>query len=144
MRGYEPLVVSDMLGDAEGFEETTPINAVLTDFSGSDLRGIVVIGGSASLWDNVELHRLLNEVAELDRVTAGICLNSVALAKAGVIGEGDTACWFNCDIADPEMKAAGIEDSGKPVTVNGNIITGDGPDAVEEFASEVVKALDGM
>ena len=35
-------------------------------------------------------------------------------------------------------------DSGQPVNVDGLIITGDGPDSAEEFASEIVTALDGM
>jgi protease I len=108
------------------------------------LRGIVLIGGSDSLWENADLHALLQGCRDSGRVTAAICLASVTLAKAGVIGEGDTACWFNCDIADPEMTAAGVADSGQPVTVDGLIITGDGPDSAVEFAGEIVAALDGM
>jgi protease I len=142
--GYEAVVVSSEAGTAQSETETLEVNTAFTDLTAADLRGIVLIGGSSSLWENAELHTLLNDCRGRGRVTAAICLASVTLAKAGVIGEGDSACWFNCDIADPEMEAAGVADSGQPVTVDGLIITGDGPDSAEEFAGEVVKALDGI
>ena len=142
--GYEPVVVSNEAGTADGRTETLEVNSVITDLTASDLRGIVLIGGSDSLWENADLHSLLQGCRDSGRMTAAICLASVTLAKAGIIGEGDSACWFNCDIADPEMAAAGVADSGQPVTVDGLIITGNGPDSAEEFAAEIVAALGGM
>lgn len=142
--GYEPVVASNELGTADGRTETMEVNHVIGELNASDLRGIVLIGGSDSLWENAELHALLQGCRDNGRVTAAICLASVTLAKAGIIGEGDTACWFNCDIADPEMEAAGVSDSGQPVTSDGLIITGDGPDSAEDFASEIVVALDKL
>ena len=106
--GYEPIVVSSELGTADGRVETMEVNHAIGELNASDLRGIVLIGGSDSLWENAELHALLAACRDNGRLTAAICLASVTLAKAGVIGEGDTACWFNCDIADPEMEAAGV------------------------------------
>ena len=143
--GYEAVIVSDEIGVANGFNETMDVEATFNDFVGSDLRGIVLIGGSDSLWENTDLHRLLNEVHALDRVTAGICLNSVTLAKAGIIKEGGSACWANHDtMTDPVMADLGIDDSGKLVTVDGNVITGSGPPASEEFAQEIVNALGAL
>ena len=143
--GYEAVITSDELGKADGSDETAEITATFNDFEGSDLRGIVVIGGSDSLWDNADLHRLLCEVDDLGRVTAGICLNAVTLAKAGVIKEGDEACWANHPtMTDPVMADLGVIDSGKLVTVSGNVITGNGPPASERFATEIVNALDAM
>ncbi len=143
--GYKPVVTSDELGDADGGDEKVGIDATFSDFTGSDLRGIVIIGGSDSLWENAELHRLLNEVYDQGRVVAGICLNAVTLAKAGIIKAGDEACWANHEtITDPVMAELGVIDSGLPVTVNGNVITGNGPPASDEFAAEVVKALDAL
>lgn len=142
--GYIPIIMSDELGQANGGEEEVSVQHVFKDLSAEDLRGVVLIGGSDSLWVNAELHSLLIDCRDNGRVTAAICLASVTLAKAGVIGEGDTACWFNCDVADPEMQAAGVKDSGQPVTDDGLIVTGDGPESAEEFAKTVVEALEGM
>lgn len=143
--GYEAVITSDKLGKADGYDETAEIAATFNDFKGNDLRGIVIIGGSDSLWDNADLHRLLREVNDLGRVTAGICLNAVTLAKAGVIEEGEKACWANHPtMTDPVMAELGVIDSGKLVTVSGNVITGNGPPASEQFAAEIVDALDAM
>ena len=142
--GYDAVVVSDALGSANGTTETVEVEKIFTDFNGVTLRGIVLIGGSDSLWENAELHALLGDCKDNSRLTAAICLASVTLAKAGIIGEGDSACWFNCDIADPEMEAVGVIDSGEPVTADGLIITGDGPSSAEEFAGVVVDALNNM
>ena len=142
--GYEPVVVSSEAGTANGRSETLEVTSVIADYTAADLRGIVLIGGSTALWENAELHALLQDCLYSDRVTAAICLASVTLAKAEILIDGDTACWFNCDIADPEMEAVGVLDSGQPVTVDGLIITGDGPDSAEEFAQKVVETLDGM
>lgn len=143
--GYEVVITSDELGKANGIDEKSEITATFSDFKGSDLRGIVVIGGSFSLWENAELHRLLREVNDLGRVTGGICLNAITLAKAGVIEAGDKACWANHPtITDPVMTELGIIDSGELVTVSGNAITGNGPPASVEFATQVVQALDAM
>ncbi|MCK5128939.1 MAG: DJ-1/PfpI family protein [Clostridiales bacterium] len=143
--GYDIVLVSDEMGDADGFSEKIAVEKTFEDFEGTDLLGIVLIGGSDSLWENTELHRLLNEVHELDRVTAGICLNSVTLAKAGIIKEGQEACWANHDtMTDPVMADLGVEDSGQLVTVDGNVITGNGPPASDEFAAEIVTALDAL
>lgn len=143
--GYEAVITSEELGKTNGIDEKSEIAATFGDFKGNDLRGIVLIGGSFSLWENTELHRLLNEVNDLGRVTAGICLNAVTLAKAGVIKSGDKACWANHPtITDPVMAELGVIDSGELVTVSGNIITGNGPPASEEFAIQVVKALDAL
>jgi len=142
--GYITIIMSDEIGQANGGEEEVSVQHVFKDLNAEDLRGIVLIGGSDSLWENAELHSLLIDCRNNGRVTAAICLASVTLAKAGVIGEGDTACWFNCDVADPEMQAAGVKDSGQPVTDDGLIVTGDGPESAEEFAKAVVEALEGM
>ncbi len=142
--GYEPIIVSDELGQAKGGNESVEVEQTFNDTTGDSIRGIVLIGGSESLWENADLHRLLNEVDDLDRVVSAICLASVTLAKAGVIKEGDEACWYNWESSDSAMKEAGVIDSGQLVTVNGNIITGNGPPAASEFAEEIVNALDAQ
>ena len=143
--GYMPVILGEQLGIARIEEDNgVEVRDLFSDHSSEDLRGIIVIGGSDSLWENEELSALLLDMHENGRLTAAICLSSVTLAKAGIIGEGDTASWFNCDASDAEMQAAGVADSGQAVTADGLIITGDGPSAAEQFAKKVVEALDGM
>mgnify|MGYP001460852569 CR=1 FL=1 len=144
--GYEPVIVSDQTGTAKGNRESVEIEAIFNDLTGAELRGIVIIGGEGvtRLWENPDLHRLINEVDQLQRVVAAICLAPVTLSKSGAITQGEEACWFNSPASDSEMQKAGVVDSGKSVTISGNIITGNGPEAAEDFAASVVAALDDL
>jgi len=139
--GYEIIIASDAVGEAKGTSENTSVDIAFSDVNTEELLSIVLIGGSNSLWNNSELHQLLNEMQEADKVIAAICYGSVTLAKAGVIGDGDIACWYNSAESDPEMEKEGVTDSRQDVTVSGKIITGDGPSAAEEFAEKLVDML---
>ena len=141
---YKIIVASDALGTATGTQENTKVDIAFSDINPSELTGIVLIGGSKSLWDNEELHAILNEMNNEKKLVAAICYGSVTLAKAHVIGDGDTACWYNSEESDPVMQSEGVIDSNKDVTINENIITGDGPDSAEEFAAEVVNLLNSQ
>jgi len=139
--GYVPIVSSDELGEANGGDETVQVEIAFADIQPDDYCAIVLIGGSTSLWDNDELHGILKEMQQKEKLISAICFGSVILAKAQVIGEGDIACWYNASPSDAEMDAAGVVDSNQDVTVEGNIITGDGPPSAEEFATAVVDFL---
>jgi len=139
--GYEIMIASDAVGEAKGTNENTMVDISFADVNTEELLAIVLIGGSNSLWNNSELHQLLNEMQEMDKVIAAICYGSVTLAKAGVIGDGDIACWYNSAESDPEMEKEGVIDSGQDVTISGKIITGDGPSAAAEFAEILVGIL---
>ncbi len=115
--GYEPIVVSDALGTANGFGEIAEVEMTFADINTADLGGIVLIGGSTMLWDNAELHAILNEMNTDGKLVAAICYASVIHAEGGIIGEGDTACWFNSPESDPKMEAKGVVDSAQNVTV---------------------------
>lgn len=139
--GYEAVIASDEIGTAKGTTEDMEVAIAFRDINTTDYIGIVLIGGSNSLWYNEELHALLNPMNEAGKLVAAICYGSVTLATGEVLGEGDSACWYNSGESDPVMAEYGIEDTGMDVTVNGNIITGDGPNAAEEFAKAVVDFL---
>ena len=139
--GYEVVIVSDALGTAKGTTENTEVEVDFANLYAKDYMGIVIIGGSNSLWENGELHAVLMEMDMDDKLVAAICYGSVVLAEAGVIGEGDVACWYNSSESDPVMQKYGVEDSGADVTIAENIITGDGPNAAEEFAEVIVEFL---
>lgn len=139
--GYEAVIASDELGTAMGTTENTEVDIAFTDINTADYIAIVLIGGSNSLWYNEELHALLNPMNDEGKLVAAICYGSVTLATGEVLGEGDSACWYNSGESDPVMDEHGVSDTGMDVTISGNIITGDGPNAAEEFAKAVVDYL---
>lgn len=139
--GYEAVIASDEVGTAYGSTETMEVGIAFRDVVTSDYIGIILIGGSNSLWYNEELHALINPMNDAVKLVAAICYGSVTLATGEVLGEGDSACWFNSNESDPVMAEYGVADTGMDVTISGNIITGDGPDSAEEFAKAVVDFL---
>jgi protease I len=139
--GYEAIIVSDETGTAAGTTETTEVIAAFRNISTDDYIGIILIGGSNSLWYNEELHTVLNKMNNEGKLVAAICYGSVTLATGEVIGQGDEACWYNSGESDPVMAEHGVVDTSLDVTVTGNIITGDGPNAAAEFAKAIVDYL---
>ena len=139
--GYEAVISSDEIGTAIGTTENKEVTIAFKDINTADYIGIVLIGGSNSLWYNGELHAVINAMNDEEKLVAAICYGSVTLATGKVIGEGDTACWYNSSESDPVMQEHGVLDTAMDVTINDNIITGDGPNAAEEFAKAVVDYL---
>lgn len=84
------------------------------------------------------LHAVLQKTNQSKKLVAAICFGSVTLAKAGVIGDGDIAYWYNAPSSDAQMDAKGVVDSNQNVTIADHIITGDGPSAADEFAEAIV------
>ncbi len=139
--GFETIIAGDQLGTAYGTLENTEIQVPFSDINTDDYAGIVIIGGSTSYWNNTELYELVSEFKKEGKLTAAICYGSVVLANAGVIAEGDIACWYNSPESDPVMQENGVIDSNQDVTIVDNVITGDGPDAADEFAKSIVGFL---
>ncbi|RJP34563.1 MAG: hypothetical protein C4536_02525 [Actinobacteria bacterium] len=72
------------------------------------------------------------------KMVAAICIAPVILAKAGILQGVEATVSPGME---GELTAGGAILVEQPVVVDGNIITGWGPDAAVEFAQEVNKAL---
>ncbi|MDP2905114.1 MAG: DJ-1/PfpI family protein, partial [Candidatus Omnitrophota bacterium] len=73
-------------------------------------------------------------------IVAGICSASVTLARSGIL-KGRRATVFSGDAG--EIIKSGAEYTGRPVEIDGKIITASGPLAAGEFGRELVKAIQG-
>lgn len=102
---------------------------------------IIIAGGSGStvLWDNPELLSLVKKFNSSNKLVAAICLSSIVLAKSSIMSGRKMTGW------PPEAKDAAEKAkaryTGENVTIDGNIITGMGPKAVDEFASIILTKL---
>jgi protease I len=101
---------------------------------------VIFVGGVGSkiYWNDPKAHSLVKEVIEKDKLLAAICLAPATLANAGVL-KGKTATSYN--MASGALKKAGANYTGRPVEIDGGIITGEGPRAVEEFALTIIHQL---
>ena len=95
-------------------------------------------GGAAVFFDDEAAHALARGQAKSEGVLAAICIAPSTLAHAGLL-QGVRATAFPDREAD--LKAHGALWTGEPVTVDGRIITGHGPEAATQFGETVAEAL---
>lgn len=106
----------------------------------------VVVGGMGSpahLWEHAPLHQLLKQVAEQGRVVAAICLSGAVLAKAGLL-DGKRATVWEMPESVQVFQAHRVQYTGEPVTVDGNFITANGPDAAADFAEAILARIKAL
>jgi protease I len=105
--------------------------------------GLVIVGGAGSqihLWGDELLIHIAKYIQSSGKVTAAICLAPVVLARAGIL-KGKNVTYFESPASSLEMKKAHAVTLNKPVVIDGNIITANGPSASKEFAEAVVRTL---
>ena len=105
--------------------------------------GLVIIGGTGSqthLWNDDLLVQLAKYFHESRKIVAAICLAPVILARAGIL-KGKKATYYESPASFLEMKAGGAVLVNKPVVVDGQIITANGPAAAREFAEAILRTI---
>ncbi len=139
--GAQVTVASLSLAPAHGMRGTmvTP-DVAIRDANAADFDAVLLVGGtgSAALWHNVAVHSLVTESSQAGKVVAAICLAPVTLANAGLL-EGKAATAYPS--AREFLTWKGATYTGATVERAGNIITANGPEAAEEFAWALVRAL---
>ncbi|MFH1199733.1 MAG: DJ-1/PfpI family protein [Candidatus Micrarchaeota archaeon] len=110
------------------------------EVSAGDYSAVVFVGGSgASVFfhDHAALE-LAKAFFAAGKAACAICIGPSVLANAGVL-QGKRATCFEGEAEN--LKAHGAQYTGEPVTVDGNIVTANGPLAAKEFGEAVVKAI---
>lgn len=101
---------------------------------------VVFVGGAGAsvFFDDPAAHELARHQVERDAILAAICIAPSTLAHAGLL-EGVRATAF--PDRESDLKAHGAVWTGEPVTVDGRIVTGNGPQAATQFGEAVARAL---
>ena len=111
----------------------------------TDYDAIVLIGGpgAMSLANIPALTKLIVEAKEQDKTIAAICIAPVILARAGVLEGKNATVWDNPSdhSTSRELIERGAEYTGDPVTVDGNVVTGNGPAAAHEFGKALADVI---
>jgi protease I len=142
--GVKVVVASTEAGTARGMfgTQVTP-NTTVDKVNPDELDAVVVVGGSGSqtyLWNNSQVHKIVQAVNKKGGIVAAICISPAVLAKAGIL-KGKKATVFPSADAVNELKKAGAIVSDAPVVVDGKIITGKGPEAAKEFGRKIAESL---
>ena len=112
----------------------------LADVKPADYDGVIFVGGGGSklLWDNPEAGAVASEMNRRKKVVAAICLAPVILANAGVL-RGKRATVSGTEAKT--IAAKGAIYTGPGVTVDGNIVTANGPKSSRVFGEKIASLL---
>jgi protease I len=139
--GFETVIASTAKGICKGklggeAEATVAIDEVRA----ADYQAIVFVGGMGSqvYFDHAKAHDLAWEMYADGKIVSAICAAPVILAKAGLLKDKKATVYPDHEYT---IKQYGALYSGEAVVVDGNIITGNGPESSNAFGQAVAKHL---
>lgn len=102
--------------------------------------GVIFIGGpgASHYFHDVEALNLVRDFEREGKLIAAICIAPSILANAGIL-KGKKVTAFLSEKENLEDKGAIY--TGKPVEVDGNIVTANGPAAADDFGDKIVEVL---
>lgn len=143
-KGVKVTVASTATGAAKGMFGMQVIPDTTVDkVNPAEFDAVVVVGGSGSqtyLWNNLQVHKIVQGLHQQGGLVAAICISPVVLAKAGLL-EGKKVTVFRTATTLNELKKVGALISDAPVMVDGKIITGKGPEAAREFGQKIAESV---
>lgn len=123
-----------------GYEAKAEVRAA--DVDPDDFDGVIIPGGTVSP-DRLRRHKeVLDLVRGMDRrgkVVAAICHGPWVLISAGIVRRRRLTSYFS--IKDDMVNAGAKYMEGKPVVVDGNVITSRNPGDLPDFCKAIIKTL---
>lgn len=142
--GIEVISASKQGGVCAGkLGEMVKDTLALADVIVSNYDALVFIGGpgAVSYQKDSEAHKIARDALHQNKLLAAICIAPIILAYAGVL-KGKKATVWNGDAQQGKLLAAqGAKYTGEALTVDGKIITANGPPAAEAFGKKILEAL---
>ena len=139
--GAEVSVFSTEIGLATGkLGATFQVENTLEQLDPTSFDAIVIVGGPGG-YDyrgNHKLQAIMNRTLNDGKLLAAICMAPLLLAEAGLLKNKKAT------VTPSEIEAivsCGAIYNGADVEVDGNIITGNGPEAAEAFAEAIIQKL---
>ncbi len=141
-KGYSVVLASKGVKTAMGMDGgRIQVDLDLEEVELSDYIAVVFVGGegiySLKLNEDPDYQALARSTSAQEKLMGAICLAPCILADAGLL-KGKRATASDTD----HIKSKGAVVSDEAVVRDGNIITGNGPLASQEFAEAIVSALE--
>lgn len=114
---------------------------LIGDAKEQDYDGIVFVGGggAAEYFDSPVAHKLAQSFFAHGKLTSAICIAPATLANAGIL-KGRRATAFPS--SESALRSHGAIVTGEPVSVDGKVVTGVGPEAAKRFGEKLVEVLE--
>jgi len=140
--GYKVVVASSTLKVCKGMlgSKVKP-DLLISKVNVKKYAAVVFVGGTGAVeyFNSPQARRIIREAYEQGKVIGAICLAPCILAKAGILKGKKATIWYSESFC---LLENGARYTGKPVTVDGKIVTGAGPFAAKDFALAILKLLE--
>jgi len=139
--GVKVIVASTVRKGAIGYNGNSIDPDILIDeVNLDDYAGVVFIGGhgASQYWHDYKAHEIIRSYAKSGKLIAANDRAPVVLAVAGIL-PGKKVTGHNSIFE--KLSNAGADYTGRKVERDGNIITGEGPNAISVYAAELAKAV---
>lgn len=115
-------------------------DVALRDVDAAAFDAVVFVGGAGArvYFDDETAHRIARDAFESGEVVGAICVAPSILGRADLL-EGVRVTSFASQEAD--LIAHGATWTGRPVEVDGRIVTANGPESATMFGEELVRML---
>jgi len=112
----------------------------LKDVNLTEYDALVFVGGGGAkeYFEDKTVHEMAKKADSDGKIIAAICIAPVILAKAGLLF-GKNATVF--PTGAPDIIHKGAHYTEEDVTVDGNVITANGPKSARAFGMEIAKML---
>ena len=112
----------------------------IRDVKVDDYDAIVFIGGGGAsvYFNNPAAHKIAKDAVEKGKILAAICIAPSILANADLL-EGTRVTAFSSEQSN--LRAKGALWTGDALTIDGKIITANGPGAARDFGLAIAEAL---
>lgn len=139
--GAEVKVTSIQGGTSIGAEGTTvQIDLTVSEVKIEDYDAVAFIGGPgmAEITNDESMQILAKKFYDAGKLTTAICVAPAILAKARILSSKRATAWSG---VKADLERGGANYTGENVTVDGNIITANGPGSAHEFGEKIVEYL---
>lgn len=144
--GFKTKTFSNEKGIAIGrFGGEAKIEETINNLDINEFDAIVFVGGSGAIQflDNEISYDLINKANNSNKLIAAICIAPVILAKARILDNKNATVWSSSmdKSAIKTLKECNAVFNDKPVVTDNNVITANGPEAINEFSKEIIDKL---
>lgn len=127
---------------------TFNVEHTLSELNVSNYNAIVFVGGPGTplLRSDNNSEKIAKDTIIAGKILGAICWSPTILAKAGVLKGKNATVWYGPDeefgmLTSEYLESQGAKYTGKDVTIDGNIITADGPSSAQKYAEALWKKL---
>lgn len=127
---------------------TFNVEHALSELNVNNYNAILFVGGPGTplLRNDHDSIKVAKDAVTSNKVLGAICWSPTILAKAGLLKGKDATVWNGPDMelgmfTSEYLEGQGARYTGQDVTVDGNIITANGPLAAQKYAEAIWKKL---